>query len=293
MQTIGLKILNNSYNVLLNDFYCTGLLEDDRRFGELLINFYEIDLNLFADKINHKIDISVNYNKSIAQYIEKCYMELSAIFDPILVSLMLNEIENYLLSIDSFPNETINNGINEIFISYAILKMYIEKFIDGKLSDLNEFVTSIQSMTAKYYLSNDGKLCFSLLLDDIYSLIALEMLNIQNYGVPLKRCENCGKLFIPQIRSDEIYCDRIFKDSKTCKEVGYIEKEKRDPFKKIYTTARKTQHARIRYNNHIPDYKEKHYKPWKEAAEKARDEFKAKNDINGFKNWIKENNNKF
>ena len=57
-----------------------------------------------------------------------------------------------------------------------------------------------------------------------------------------------------------------------------------------YTKARKTQHARIRYNSHIENYKEKHYEPWKESAEKARDSFKENNDIiSNYKN----NNEKF
>ena len=60
-----------------------------------------------------------------------------------------------------------------------------------------------------------------------------------------------------------------------------------------YTKARKTQHARIRYNNHISDYKEKHYEPWRIAAEKARDEFQKANDINGFQKWLDEHKDSF
>ena len=39
------------------------------------------------------------------------------------------------------------------------------------------------------------------------------------------------KVFIPISRSDEIYCDRIFKNNKTCKQLGYTEKA-RDEYQK-------------------------------------------------------------
>ena len=72
----------------------------------------------------------------------------------------------------------------------------------------------------------------------------------------------------------------------------YEEKEKKDPFKSLYTKARKTQHARIRYNiKNKPDYREDHYEPWKKAAEQARDYYKKQNDIDGFQKWIEDNKN--
>ena len=122
----------------------------------------------------------------------------------------------------------------------------------------------------------------------------MELLNLQTHNITIKVCENCNRLFITQSRTDEIYCDRPFKDNKTCKDVGYIEKIKRtDKFMQAYTKERKTQHARIRYNSHITDYKAKHYEPWKKEAEKAREKFKAKNDINGFLEWLNKNRNSF
>lgn len=36
----------------------------------------------------------------------------------------------------------------------------------------------------------------------------------------IKKCKNCGKFFVPENRSDELYCSNIFENEKTCKEVG-------------------------------------------------------------------------
>ena len=114
-----------------------------------------------------------------------------------------------------------------------------------------------------------------------------------NLHIPIKQCENCKKFFSPAKRSDEIYCDRVYKNGKTCKELGYSLKIADDPFKAAFTKARKTHHARIRYNKHIKDYKEKHYEPWLQAATQAKDKYKADNDIEGFKKWLKQHDNSF
>ena len=124
-------------------------------------------------------------------------------------------------------------------------------------------------------------------------MIALDWINVCDLGFPIKQCSNCSRFFIPDKRSDEIYCNRIYRNGKTCKELGYSLKIAGDPFKAAFTKARKTQHARIRYNNHIKDYKEKHYEPWLAAASKARDYFSQKGDINSFFKWLEEHKNSF
>lgn len=45
-----------------------------------------------------------------------------------------------------------------------------------------------------------------------------EMTEIENTAI--KKCKNCGKYFIPENRSDELYCSNIYENNKTCKEVG-------------------------------------------------------------------------
>lgn len=139
----------------------------------------------------------------------------------------------------------------------------------------------------------DGKLHQLYESYDIASVLSFDLMNIQYYHIQIKQCKNCWKFFIPKNRSDEIYCDRIYKNGKTCKQIGYFEKEKSDPFKKLFTAARKTQYARIGYNKHIENYRDKHYKPWLKAAQEAKEKFEFNNDIDGFRQWIEDNKNAF
>ena len=39
-------------------------------------------------------------------------------------------------------------------------------------------------------------------------------------NLPIKTCHNCGKYFIPTSRQDEVYCEFLDEDGKTCKEKG-------------------------------------------------------------------------
>jgi len=59
---------------------------------------------------------------------------------------------------------------------------------------------------------------------NIYSsnLLDICFYNIVKQKFDIKTCENCGKYFIPFLRSDTLYCDRISPqdENKTCKEYG-------------------------------------------------------------------------
>lgn len=39
-------------------------------------------------------------------------------------------------------------------------------------------------------------------------------------------CENCNRLFVPKTKKKTLYCDRAFKDGKTCKQIGPTQKYK-------------------------------------------------------------------
>ena len=144
-----------------------------------------------------------------------------------------------------------------------------------------------------YFEKDDFGIIMTYSLHDVVSMLALDWINVMSWSVPIKQCANCKKFFIPEKRSDEIYCNRVYKNSKTCKELGYSLKIADDPFKVAFKKARQTHHARIRYNKHIKDYKEKHYEPWLKAATQAREKYKAENDIEGFKKWLEQHNNSF
>lgn len=56
-------------------------------------------------------------------------------------------------------------------------------------------------------------------IDNFYNLLFLELYFILQEKTYLKKCKNCGKYFLTT-NSSVIYCDNVFEDNKTCREIG-------------------------------------------------------------------------
>lgn len=109
-------------------------------------------------------------------------------------------------------------------------------------------------------------------------------------NVPIKICKNCGKYFIPENRISSVYCNRIFENNKTCREVGannaYNEKLKKDEVNALYRKTLSAKKMLANRNPDIPIYLER-YEKWKIEANKfKRDIKKGKKTEDEFKNWI-------
>lgn len=99
-------------------------------------------------------------------------------------------------------------------------------------------------------------------------------------------CQCCGRYFIPKTKKKTLYCDRILKDEKTCKEWGPILKHKlaaqRDEVIKAFDQAKRKMYKRYERAesgiNQKPSEKDlsyAEYYQWLDAATKARDDYLA------------------
>ena len=43
----------------------------------------------------------------------------------------------------------------------------------------------------------------------------------------VRQCQHCGRYFIPRTNRRTLYCDRVIRDGRTCKELGPAQKHKR------------------------------------------------------------------
>ena len=261
--------------------------------GTFLVDFLSLDLTAIEQELNtsiqqdkYKFDLALYHSTKITNILRKYCNEFSA-------TLICDDI--------CYPERTISQRTQLLKESYSMqiedIKYYLlnGKFRYDSIFSAADFeVNNFQEITVNFGLNDTLTTPIILYtVKDLYSMLSLDLINIKYRNIPIKQCENCKKFFIPNKRSDEIYCDRIYRNGKTCKELGYSTKISEDPFKAAFTKARKTQHARIRYNKHIKDYRQKHYEPWLSAASKARDYFSKKGDINSFLKWLDEHKNSF
>ena len=82
----------------------------------------------------------------------------------------------------------------------------------------------------------------------LHDALMYDSYEVKKYDVHPVKCQNCGKLFFPHSRSDEIYCNSIFRNGKTCKELGYEMKVRADQIMKEYRRIYKMQNARKQRN---------------------------------------------
>ena len=115
-------------------------------------------------------------------------------------------------------------------------------------------------------------------------------------NIPIKICKNCRKYFIPENRISSVYCNRIFENNKTCREVGainaYNEKLKKDEVNLLYRRTLSAKKMLANRNPDIPIYLEK-YEKWKKEANKFKQDIKdGKKTEEEFKQWIEETKKK-
>lgn len=109
-------------------------------------------------------------------------------------------------------------------------------------------------------------------------------------NIPIKICKNCGKYFVPENRNSSIYCNRIYKDKKTCKEIGaniaYNEKLRKDEVNALYRKTLSAKKMLANRNPDIPMYLEK-YEKWKAEANQFKQDIKSGTKTQEeFKEWI-------
>jgi len=109
--------------------------------------------------------------------------------------------------------------------------------------------------------------------ETVEDLLRFEMVHMALAGVSPKRCEHCGKLFIPKGRKDVIYCDRKAPgEDEPCSKIGAQRKRdkqvKESPAWSAYTAALKRMSKRKMRGV----LKEKAFQRWNLEATIKRDD---------------------
>ena len=148
--------------------------------------------------------------------------------------------------------------------NYVIPDNYSNKYEELKAISENDLLTSLKDKTMLISMVNTHK------SNDISSIcyaILEELSKTPNY--PIKKCQNCGMYFIPNSRLDEIYCDYLKENGKTCREQGAIlAYNKRLQEKSAYAEYRKTYQQKFGMVNKNKNDKKlkKDFEAWKKQA---------------------------
>ena len=126
-------------------------------------------------------------------------------------------------------------------------------------------------------------------LDNTEQQIRFELFQVIKNNFTIKKCKNCGKLFIPSGRNDKQYCDNLYLDTgKTCSEIGAINTHKGKLRDSSILKEFQREYKRM-YGLHYSNYKvfkEKQFKDWSKNAIELRKNYED-NQLEEFKIELK------
>jgi hypothetical protein len=130
------------------------------------------------------------------------------------------------------------------------------------------------------------------LAHEIYSLnslIIFELLNLlENDDLLIKKCRFCGGYFVPQGRSDTIFCDRISKgETKPCRAIGSLKLHKEVKDKNPIHSAHQKAYRRMNSKCRTDRITQTEFFTWSEEARTKRDLcLRGELDFKTFSVWL-------
>ena len=143
----------------------------------------------------------------------------------------------------------------------VILDTYSDKYLKYGNQSLEELTKELDKNESFIPMTN---VYTSEKLSNI-AFVVLEQIT-KNYNLPIKKCQHCGRYFMPSIRQDELYCDLPNEDGKSCREKGakqtYKEKLEKDPVLQEYRKAYQKKFMEVSRSNGDKQKKED-FEEWK------------------------------
>ena len=124
----------------------------------------------------------------------------------------------------------------------------------------------------------------------VQDLVNFFLSEIIRREVTFKTCRCCGRYFPSYVHGNAEYCERIFQEGKTCKDIGAMSmfraRLEENPAMQLYQRAYKTRFARIKAKRMTKEA----FVVWGEQARGYRDRVLAgEMELEEFERWLKEN----
>ncbi len=304
-----------SYKKVKNDFEAI-LVQKDSRIGTLLCNFLNCDfkaiqsvknfvqeysLTLFAEitKMEFKNTYTANeYKNIINELAEKFGDKLESIKGDFISDVnylfnvnQLEEIKN-LSPLQRFYVLTMSKNNSKALSHFENDKLNIAL---GDLSRLNTPLNIIdEDQAIEIAKANKNRILpipYTFESKDICQLLIIVLQEIVCMDkFEIKKCKNCGKYFVPEKRTDELYCNNIYEDGRTCKEIGSFKVKQKmindDNDLRTYKNVYQKLLLRTRRNPENLQY-EKEFEKFKEDNRKMRDKLdKGKVTYEEYVEWL-------
>lgn len=304
-----------SYKKVKNDFEAI-LVQKDNRIGTLLCNFLNCDFKaiqsvknfvqeysftLFAEitKKELKNTYTVNeYEKLINELVEKSSDKLESIKEDFISDVNylfnINQLEEIkdLTPLQRFYVLTMSKNNSKALSHFENDKLNIALGDLSRISIPLNIIDEEQAIEiAKVNKDRILPIPYTFESNDICQLLIIELREIVCMDkFEIKKCKNCGKYFVPEKRTDELYCNNIYEDGRTCKEIGSFKVKQKminaDDDLRTYRNVYQKLLLRTRRNPNNIHY-EKEFENFKEDNRKMRDKLdKSKISYEEYVEWL-------
>lgn len=303
------------YKKVKNDFEAI-LVQKDNRIGTLLCDFLncnfratdsvknfvqEYSLTLFSEIIKNELKNIYDtdeYEKLISELVEKYGDKLESIKEDFIYDVNylfnINQLEEIkdLTSLQIFYILTMSKTNSKALSHFENDKLDIAL---GDLSRLNAPFNIIdEDQAIEMVKVNKDRILpipYTFESNDICQLLIIELQEIVCMDkFEIKKCKNCGKYFVPEKRTDELYCNNVYEDGRTCKEIGSFKVKQKmindDNDLRTYRNVYQKLLLRTRRNPDNIQY-EKEFEKFKEDNREMRDKLdKGKVTYEEYVEWL-------
>ena len=304
-----------SYKKVKNDFEAI-LVQKDNRIGTLLCNFLNCDFKaiqsiknfvqeysftLFAEitrkelKYTYSVD---KYTRLISELVEKFVDKLESIKEDFISDV------NYLFNINQLEEIKDLTPLQRFYVltmsknNSKALSHFENDKLNIALGDLSRLSTPLNIIDEDQAIEiaevNKDRILpipYTFESNDICQLLIIELQEIVCMDkFEIKKCKNCGKYFVPEKRTDELYCNNIYEDGRTCKEIGSFKVKQKminnDDDLRTYRNVYQKLLLRTRRNPENLQY-EKEFEKFKEDNRKMREKLdKGKVTYEEYVEWL-------
>lgn len=150
----------------------------------------------------------------------------------------------------------------DIYTFYRHLTEFLYRSVEGIDLNFKKDFAQFTNIIAPVRCMFDGK---NLAYEYVFrSLSQYYVFIVQQFiaaGYRVQRCNCCGRYFVPKTKKETLYCDRVIRDGRTCKDIGPSKKRRQDEnndevLKAYRQNERKLQRRKERARDPIMETKE-------------------------------------
>ena len=293
--------------------------------GELLSNFLNLDFNkfnhffmfftkyfgMFIDCFEEKDleSLKIDELTDMKLIISLAYKIYKSSIDYIInIQNLFKEFVNLLYGYDNDKNidsltlkqkfyvfyENNKNELQAFSEKYQHYGLFNFNYVHSDLIHLEHNNTSELISKLKQFDSDGSKIfnSYSIVTDNIYTVLYISLYNlVLNNNAMIRQCKNCHRYFLTN-KSNTYYCDNIYYEDKTCKDVGNQLSQKRKENKEpVYGKYRSIYANKATLLKRYPDiYSQEDYDKWKKEAKQFMNDIRhGLKTYDEFDKWLDKN----